>query len=119
MAIDEALTNHVRRALTGIADVREVKMFGGVGFMLRGNLAVAASSRGLLVRVGAAREADALARPGTTIMTMNGRRMNGYVQVAADHLDARTVKRWVALAREHVEALPAKKAARKRKGAHS
>lgn len=108
MALDEALTAHVRAALAGAHEVTEVKMFGGIGFMLNGNMVAAASDRGLLVRVGKDREADALARPGSSIMVMNGRAMNGYVRVLASGLDVDTVASWVDLARAHVESLPPK-----------
>jgi TfoX/Sxy family transcriptional regulator of competence genes len=62
--------------------VSEVKMFGGIGFMLNGNMVVAASDRGLLVRVGKDGAAEACARPGAAPMIMNGREMAGYVRVA-------------------------------------
>ena len=107
MAIDEKLAGNVRAAL-GEAAVREIKMFGGIGFMLNGNMVAAASDRGLLVRVGKEREAAALARPGSSIMVMNGRAMNGYVRVSATELDVRTVASWLDLARAHVDSLPPK-----------
>jgi len=50
MADDQELANHVRAALAGTGNVREIKMFGGIGFMLNGNLVAAASRRGLLLR---------------------------------------------------------------------
>jgi TfoX/Sxy family transcriptional regulator of competence genes len=114
MAIDEKLAAHVRAALTGASPVREVKMFGGIGFMLNGNMIAAASDRGLLVRVGEQHEAEALARPGAEPMVMNGRAMKGFVRVKAA-LDARSVKSWLRLARTFVETLPAKTTAVKPK----
>jgi TfoX/Sxy family transcriptional regulator of competence genes len=111
MALDERLTAYVRAALAGVREVAEVKMFGGIGFMLNGNMLAAASDRGLLVRVGKEREAEALARPGSSIMVMNSRAMNGYIRVAAGGLDARTAASWLELARAHVESLPPKRKA--------
>jgi TfoX/Sxy family transcriptional regulator of competence genes len=73
----------VRAALLGAGTIREVKMFGGIGFMLNGNLIAGASHRGLLVRVGKAREREALAQPGARPMQMKGRTMEGYIYV--DH----------------------------------
>lgn len=113
MAIDEKLANHVRSALADASQVREVKMFGGLGFMLNGNMVAASSDRGLLVRVGEPGEAEALARPGAQLMLMNGRKMRGYVRVT-EKLDARSVKSWLRLARAFVETLPAKKSVAKR-----
>jgi TfoX/Sxy family transcriptional regulator of competence genes len=110
MAIDEKLATQVRAALADASPVREVKMFGGLGFMLNGNMIAATSDRGLLVRVGAQGEAEALARPGAEPMIMNGRTMKGYVRIKAVP-DARSVKSWLRLARAFVDTLPAKKTA--------
>lgn len=109
MAIDEALAKRVRAALADAGPVREVKMFGGLGFMLNGNMVAAASHRGLLVRVGEAGVTDALAR-GAQPMIMNGRQMKGFVWLPATS-DARAVKSWLRLARAFVATLPAKDAA--------
>jgi len=108
MAMDEKLAENVRKALSGVSGVTEVKMFGGIGFMLHGNMAVAASDRGLLVRVGKEGDAEALRLPGASAMVMRGRTMTGYVRVAGIPLDARTVKGWVERARAHVNTLPPK-----------
>lgn len=116
MAMDEKLTKHVRAALTDVDRVREVKMFGGMGFMLNGNMIAAASDRGLLVRVGEVGEAEALARPGAEPMSMNGRVMKGYIRITGS-LDARSVKSWLRLARAFVETLPSKKQGAKQKSA--
>lgn len=114
MAIDEKLATHVRAALADASSVREVKMFGGIGFMLNGNMIAATSDRGLLVRVGEQGATEALARPGAEPMIMNGRTMKGYVRIAAA-LDLRSVKSWLRLARAFVDTLPAKKTAAKPK----
>ena len=117
MAIDEKLATHVRAALADATRVHEVKMFGGIGFMLNGNMVAAVSDRGLLVRVGERGQAEALGRPGADPMVMNGRKMKGYIRIKTA-LDARSVKSWLRLARAFVETLPpkpAKKPAAKRK----
>jgi TfoX/Sxy family transcriptional regulator of competence genes len=114
MAIDEKLATNVRAALADTSSVREVKMFGGIGFMLNGNMIAAASDRGLLVRVGEQQETVALARAGAEPMIMNGRKMKGYIRVKSG-LDARSVKSWLQLARTFVETLPAKTTAAKPK----
>ncbi|AKF10433.1 TfoX/Sxy family protein [Sandaracinus amylolyticus] len=107
MAIDEALAAQVRAALADASHVREVKMFGGLGFVLNGHMVAASSDRGLLVRVGEPGEAEALAKPGAHPMVMNGRTMRGFVRVTGA-LDARSVESWLRLARVFVETLPAK-----------
>ena len=79
MSAESDLASRVRAALQGVEALREVKMFGGVGFLVNGNLVAAASKRGLLLRVGRERQDEALAQPGTRPMEMRGRRMEGYV----------------------------------------
>ena len=54
--------------LAGAGDIREVRMFGGVGFMMNGNLVAASSRRGLLLRVGKDHGAEALAQSGAGLM---------------------------------------------------
>jgi TfoX/Sxy family transcriptional regulator of competence genes len=114
----EEIVASVRAALARVKAVREVKMFGGVGFMLNGNMVVAASKRGLLARVGKAAHAEALSRPGARAMEMRGRVMEGYVFVDPVGLTAASIAGWLELARAFVETLPAKSAAapKKRKG---
>lgn len=107
MAIDEKLVGWVRGALADAKAVREVKMFGGLGFMLNGNLIACADSRGLLVRVGEAGKTEALARGGKP-MVMNGRQMKGFVRVEGE-LGARAVRSWLRRARAFVDTLPTKK----------
>lgn len=108
MAIDEKVATYVRAALAAATGVSEVKMFGGIGFMLNGNMVAAASDRGLLLRVGAAAMPEALDR-GAEPMVMNGRTMKDYARVIED-LDSQSVQRWVQLACIFVETLPPKDA---------
>jgi TfoX/Sxy family transcriptional regulator of competence genes len=105
MAYDEELAERVRSLVTDVPAVEEKKMFGGLGFIVAGNMAVGASGQGgLLVRVDPA-ESDALV--GSTAaypMEMRGRTMAGWLRVdsadvAADEELARWVERGVAYAR--------------------
>jgi TfoX/Sxy family transcriptional regulator of competence genes len=105
---EQDLLAAVRESLAAAA-VREIKMFGGIGFMLNGNLLVAVSSRGLLARVGKEAEREALTRAGASPMIMRGRLMAGYIRVDASALDEHAVDSWVHLARAFVETLPKKK----------
>ena len=107
MTADE-LAASVRRALGAAGAVREVKMFGGIGFMLNGNLIAGASRRGLLVRVGREREPQALARAGARRMVMRGRTLEGWVYVDPPALNARAVQAWMRLAVPYVSSLPRK-----------
>src|SRR5947207_9900150 len=108
MADDQELAASVRAALAGTSVIREVRMFGGIGFMLNGNLVAAASRRGLLLRVGKDRQAEALAQSGARPMVMRGRTMEGYVYVDPPALNKQAVQNWLRLAVAYVEALPRK-----------
>jgi TfoX/Sxy family transcriptional regulator of competence genes len=118
MADDQELANNVRAALAGAGDVREIKMFGGIGFMLNGNLVAAASRRGLLLRVGKERQSEALVHSGARKMVMRGRTMEGYVYVDPPALNRQTVQNWLRLAVAHVQTLPPKadRKSKQRKG---
>jgi TfoX/Sxy family transcriptional regulator of competence genes len=98
----------VRAAFAGIATVREVRMFGGTGFMLNGNLVAAASKRGLLLRVGKDRQHDALSRPGARPVEMRGRVMDGYLYVDPPALMRDALPEWLQLALAFVRTLPPK-----------
>jgi hypothetical protein len=108
MAVDEALAERMRVALAGTGAVREVRMFGGLCFMLNGNMVAGTSKRGLMVRVGNEQQAGALARPGTKRMEMTGRPMEGYVFVDPPPADDPSLRDWLALAVAFVKTLPPK-----------
>ena len=63
MALDEDLAERMRVALAGTGAIREVKMFGGLCFMLNGNMVAGTSKRGPLARVGKDQRSQAMARP--------------------------------------------------------
>jgi TfoX/Sxy family transcriptional regulator of competence genes len=107
---EDELAAGVRAALAGVENVTELKMFGGVGFMLNGNLIAGASKRGLLLRVGAERQSEALARPRTRLMEARGRAMAGYVYVDPPPTGEEALQEWIGLALSHVRTLPAKAA---------
>jgi TfoX/Sxy family transcriptional regulator of competence genes len=113
--IDDKLAESIRTALTDVAAVTEVKMFGGIGFMLNGNLLAGASTRGLLLRVGKHRSADALKKPGARPMVMRGRTMEDYIYVDSPALNTRAVKSWIRIAIAFVDTLPPKKKKGKRR----
>ena len=108
MTDDQNLVASVRAALVGSGEIREVKMFGGIGFMLNGNMVAAASRRGLLLRVGKGRQDETLAHSGARPMVMRGRTVEGYVYVDPPALDQEAVKNWLRLAVTHVHTLPPK-----------
>ena len=88
----------------------EKRMFGGVGFMLDGNMIAGTFRNALLVRVGKERNAEALRRPGARPMEMRGRPLDGYVMVDRTVLNNKALAEWIALARAYVQTLPSKPA---------
>lgn len=104
----EKLAADIRAHLSSAGAVREVKMFGGIGFMLNGNLAAAVSKRGLLLRVGKERHDEALTKPGARPMEMRGRTMEGYVRVDPEALKGKALKTWLDEAACFVKTLPPK-----------
>ena len=108
MASDEELAASVRAALKDAGAIREVKMFGGIGFMLNGNMVAAASRRGLLLRVGKHYQAEALAQSGARPMEMRGRTMEGYVYVDPPALSRQTVQDGLRMAVAYLQTLPPK-----------
>ena len=108
MAVDQELVAGMRAVLAGTGEVREVKMFGGLCFMLNGNMVAGASKQGLLVRVGPQRHAAALARPGAKAMERKGRPMPGYVFVDPPPREVEILRDWLELAVAFVGTLPPK-----------
>ena len=115
MTDDQNLVASVRAALVGSGEIREVKMFGGIGFMLNGNMVAAVSKRGLLLRVGKDRYRDALAWRGARPMEMRGRTMEGYVYIDPPVPTNDALKAWLDEAVAFVKTLPVKAAGAKPK----
>ena len=105
MAYDEALADRIRALVAGEASLTEKKMFGGLGFMVGGNMAVAASGQGgLLVRVDPEESSTLVETTPAYNMVMRGRPMAGWLrvddaEVAAEPALAEWVDRGVAYAR--------------------
>jgi TfoX/Sxy family transcriptional regulator of competence genes len=108
MAYDEVLAARVRDRLQGAPGVAERKMFGGLVFMTAGHLTVGVYGDDLLVNVGAADVAAAVAEPGAARFEMAGRPMRAMIRVAGEALDDPDLERWIARARAHVATLPPK-----------
>ena len=111
MAYDEDLADRIRELVAGEAGLTEQKMFGGLAFLIGGNMAVAASGQGgALVRIDPA-ESDALvATTSAQPMEMRGRQMPGWLRVGPE--DLRTdpqLAKWVELGTSYARSLPAKR----------
>jgi TfoX/Sxy family transcriptional regulator of competence genes len=101
MAYDEALAGRLRDRLAGESGVVEKKMFGGLAFLLDGNLAVGVRGEELMVRVGPEGTDEALAQPQARQSYMGERPMKGWILVAPEDDDelGEWVQRGVAFAR--------------------
>jgi TfoX/Sxy family transcriptional regulator of competence genes len=109
MAYDAVLAARVAKALAGVPGVLEKRMFGGVGYLVRGNMACGVHGSDLIVRVGPERSADALAQPGARPFDLSGKAMAGWVYVAPGAIEAdRELVRWVVQGVDFAETLPAK-----------
>ncbi len=97
MPYDEDLVNRLRELLADEDAITEKKMFGGLAFLVHGNMSVSASrSGGLLVRIDPVDADAALARPHVAPMSMGGRMMEGWITVAPDGLSTkRELAAWV------------------------
>jgi TfoX/Sxy family transcriptional regulator of competence genes len=107
---DEDLAQRIRALVATRRDLSEKRMFGGLAFLVGGNMAVAASGQGgILVRVGPERSDELSATPAASVAVMRGRPMPGWLRVDADHLKTgRQLKKWVDLGVGFAESLPAK-----------
>jgi TfoX/Sxy family transcriptional regulator of competence genes len=111
MAYDEDLANRVRELVLTEEGITEQRMFGGLAFLIHGNMSVSASGQGgLLLRVAPA-ETDALLRkPHAHPFEMRGRVMQGWLRVDAEGVRTkRQLERWVARGVAHARSLPAKR----------
>jgi hypothetical protein len=111
VAYDQDLADRIRDLLGDEPDVTEQKMFGGLAFLIRGNMAVAASGQGgVLVRVDPAKSEDFVATTKARPMEMRGRPMQGWLRVdIADVRTRRDLAKWVKHGAAYARSLPAKR----------
>ena len=111
MAYDEELADRIRELLGGEADLTEKKMFGGLAFLVGGNMAVAASGQGgVLVRVDPAQSDTLVATTNSRFMEMRGRQMRGWLRVGTEDLRTkRQLAKWVELGTTYARSLPPKR----------
>jgi hypothetical protein len=109
MAFDERLAERIRTALGKRRGVVEKKMFGGVAFLLNGNMCVGVHQSALMVRLAPEETDAALAQPHTKRFDLTGRPMKGWILVEPDGVatDAKLGK-WVEIAVKYAGALPKK-----------
>jgi hypothetical protein len=109
MPYDELLGVRIRAALGAISNLEGKKMFGGIGFLVNGNMACGVHKNDMIVRVGPANYNEALSRPHTRPFDMTGRPMAGWVMVEPRGcVKEADLKVWVAKGVDFARSLPKK-----------
>jgi hypothetical protein len=110
VAYDEDLANRIRELIADEDGVTEKKMFGGLAFLIGGNMSVSASGRGgLLLRCDPGETDTLVGKPHASRFEMRGREMDGWLRVAPEGVKTkRQLERWVERGVAYVRTLPAK-----------
>ena len=109
MAYNEELAQRVRKLLAPIENIQERRMFGGLAFMLNGNMCCGIERENLVVRTGPKGYDDALARSHARVFDFTGRPMRGFVYVETAGLEEETeLGDWIKMAVKFAGSLPPK-----------
>jgi TfoX/Sxy family transcriptional regulator of competence genes len=110
MAYDENLAQRVRETLLGTSNLNEMKMFGGIAFLVNGNMACGVTQNDLMVRLGAEASEQALAAPHVKPFAMTGRApMSGWILVEPDGFSTdEALIEWVQQGLRYASSLPSK-----------
>ncbi|HEX2367892.1 MAG TPA: TfoX/Sxy family protein [Acidimicrobiia bacterium] len=109
MAYNQGLADDLRARLGEHRGLSEREMFGGIGFMINGNMAVGVSGEDLMVRVGKDAHDEALSKPGARDFDMSGRAMRGWILVSPEGLATeQDLGRWIDQGVAFAEGLPPK-----------
>lgn len=109
MAFSEVLAERIRNALSHRSSLTEMKMFGGLGFLLKGNMLVGVWNESLIVRLSTDEATSALLEPHVKAFDITGRPMKGWILVAPEGIeeDAK-LESWIERGVQYVAALPEK-----------
>jgi TfoX/Sxy family transcriptional regulator of competence genes len=110
MAYDEVVADRLRECLQDEPNVTEKAMFGGLAFLVNGNMAVSASGKGgLLLRVDPTHTESLVAKPYARRFEMRGREMDGWLRIDAEGVKtSRDLKKWVTIGVKYARSLPPK-----------
>ena len=109
MAYNEALAQRIREALDDVSGLSEKKMFGGIAFLVQGNMACGVTSDNLMVRISPESYEAALAKPFVRVFDMTGRPMKGWIVVEPEGVQsADDLNQWVKQGVSFAQSLPAK-----------
>lgn len=110
MAFDERLAARIRSRLGRTAGLSEKRMFGGLAFLVNGNMCCGVHGERMIVRLAPDRTAAALAEPQAAPFDLTGRVMQGWVLVGPKGLDtAAALGKWVGIAKRYASSLPPKR----------
>jgi TfoX/Sxy family transcriptional regulator of competence genes len=111
MAYDEDLANRIRELVADEPGLTEQKMFGGLAFLIGGNMSVSASGQGgLLLRIDPEQTEELVAKPHAQPFVMRGRAMDGWLRVEPEGIKTkRQLERWVQRGVSHARSLPPKR----------
>jgi TfoX/Sxy family transcriptional regulator of competence genes len=111
MAYDEDLANRIRELIAMQDGVSEMRMFGGLAFLINGNMSVAASGQGgLMLRVEPSETEALLAKPHAHPFDMRGKQMKGWLRIESEGVRTkRQLERWVSRGVDYARSLPAKR----------
>jgi TfoX/Sxy family transcriptional regulator of competence genes len=108
MAYDENLADRIRQALSRKKNIEEKKMFGGIGFLVNGNMLVGVWKNSLIVRLGDEQGEEALLEPHVKEFDITGRAMKSWVLVGPEGVKDDLLKAWIQRAVKYVGQLPRK-----------
>jgi len=109
MAFNEQLADRVRQQIKGQSGLVEKKMFGGVAFLINGNMSVGIHKNELIVRLAPEESAAALKEPGARLFDITGRPMKGWLLVGgAGVADANSLSKWIRRGIAYAASLPKK-----------
>jgi TfoX/Sxy family transcriptional regulator of competence genes len=109
MAYDEDLADRIRQVTSGVPGLTEKKMFGGIAFMVNGNMACGPIKNGLMVRIGPDAYEEALEQPEASELGFTGRPMRGMIEVGSEALaDDEVLEDWVRRGIDFASSLPPK-----------
>lgn len=109
MAFDEKLAQRIGKLLANQKGITEKKMFGGIGFLLNGNMCCGVYKKEMIVRIDPEQTDDALAKPHTRIFDITGKPMKGWILVEPAGLQDKTaLAKWIRLGVSYASSLPKK-----------
>ncbi len=109
MAYNEALAQRMRKLMKTKRGVVEKSMFGGIGFLVNGNMACGVDKQDLIVRLGEVDFKEALKRPNVRVFDMTGRPMKGWIMVSSGgYPTERSLQGWIDQALAYTRSLPPK-----------